>query len=177
MHSRRVGQVTIGLLGGFSASTDGVSVPDGAWRLRKARELVKLLALARGHDAGVAPGDDPKPRAADPRHHALLLEREPLNDLAALERRLREVPAAFCQIPEDRIRLGEDVAVVELEHRGLAQRVQPAELGRQRVAAEDVDGHPLVLRPEQGKEEPYLEAVARRVVVVEAHRRFNGASS
>ena len=49
MHSRRVGQVTIGLLGGFSASTDGVSVPDGAWRLRKARELVKLLALARGH--------------------------------------------------------------------------------------------------------------------------------
>ena len=43
-----MGQVTIGLLGGFSASTDGVSVPDAAWRLRKARELVKLLALARG---------------------------------------------------------------------------------------------------------------------------------
>jgi predicted ATPase len=44
-----VGQVTIGLLGGFRASVDGAEVPDGAWRLRKARELVKLLALARGH--------------------------------------------------------------------------------------------------------------------------------
>jgi predicted ATPase len=44
-----VGQVRIGLLGGFSASTNEVPVPDGAWRLRKARELVKLLALARGH--------------------------------------------------------------------------------------------------------------------------------
>ena len=41
--------VTIGLLGGFSASAGGEAVPDGAWRLKKARELVKLLALARGH--------------------------------------------------------------------------------------------------------------------------------
>ena len=37
------------LLGGFSAAADDVSVPDGAWRLKKARELVKLLALAPGH--------------------------------------------------------------------------------------------------------------------------------
>jgi len=37
------------LLGGFAASVDGQSVPDSAWRLRKARELVKLLALAPGH--------------------------------------------------------------------------------------------------------------------------------
>jgi predicted ATPase len=44
-----VGQVVVGLLGGFDASTNGAAVPDGAWRLRKARELVKLLALARGH--------------------------------------------------------------------------------------------------------------------------------
>jgi predicted ATPase len=44
-----VGQVKIGLLGGFGASIGGAAVPDGAWRLRKARELVKLLALARGH--------------------------------------------------------------------------------------------------------------------------------
>ena len=39
----------IGLLGGFSASVDGVAVPETAWRLKKARELVKLLALADGH--------------------------------------------------------------------------------------------------------------------------------
>ncbi len=30
-------------------TVDGVAVPDPAWRLKKARELVKLLALARGH--------------------------------------------------------------------------------------------------------------------------------
>jgi predicted ATPase/predicted negative regulator of RcsB-dependent stress response len=41
--------VRITLLGGFAAETDGQAVPGGAWRLRKARELVKLLALARGH--------------------------------------------------------------------------------------------------------------------------------
>jgi DNA-binding SARP family transcriptional activator len=42
-------EVTVGLLGGFSAAIDGVAVPPGAWRLKKARELVKLLALAPGH--------------------------------------------------------------------------------------------------------------------------------
>lgn len=41
--------VTVNLLGGFAASVDGTAVPDTAWRLKKARELVKLLALARGH--------------------------------------------------------------------------------------------------------------------------------
>jgi predicted ATPase len=40
-------QVT--LLGGFAAAAGGSSIPDSAWRLRKARELVKLLALADGH--------------------------------------------------------------------------------------------------------------------------------
>ena len=37
------------LLGGFSATVDGQPVSDRAWRLKKARELVKLLALAPGH--------------------------------------------------------------------------------------------------------------------------------
>jgi predicted ATPase len=41
--------VSVSLFGGFAASVDGAAVPDGAWRLKKARELVKLLALARGH--------------------------------------------------------------------------------------------------------------------------------
>jgi predicted ATPase len=41
--------VSITLLDGFDAAVDGKAVPDTAWRLRKARELVKLLALARGH--------------------------------------------------------------------------------------------------------------------------------
>src|SRR5712671_5775831 len=41
-------EVTVNLLGGFTAAVDGVSVPSTAWRLKKARELVKLLALAPG---------------------------------------------------------------------------------------------------------------------------------
>ena len=39
----------IRLLGGFAVQVDGTDVPDDAWRLRKARALVKLLALAPGH--------------------------------------------------------------------------------------------------------------------------------
>jgi hypothetical protein len=37
------------LLGGFGAEAAGTPVPDSARRLRKAKELVKLLALADGH--------------------------------------------------------------------------------------------------------------------------------
>jgi hypothetical protein len=44
-----VGNVSVSLLGGFAAAVDGVQVPERAWRLKKARELVKLLALAPGH--------------------------------------------------------------------------------------------------------------------------------
>ena len=41
--------VRVTLLGGFGATVDGTAVPESAWRLKKARELVKILALARGH--------------------------------------------------------------------------------------------------------------------------------
>ena len=41
--------VAVMLLGGFSAAVDGEPVPERAWRLKKARELVKLLALAPDH--------------------------------------------------------------------------------------------------------------------------------
>src|SRR5581483_852108 len=40
--------VSLTVLGGFSATVDGVEVPQKAWRLKKARELVKLLAVAPG---------------------------------------------------------------------------------------------------------------------------------
>ena len=45
----RMPDTRIELLGGFSAVVDGRPVPEGAWRLKKARELVKLLALAPQH--------------------------------------------------------------------------------------------------------------------------------
>jgi DNA-binding SARP family transcriptional activator len=41
----------IRLLGGFGGSLAGRSVPARAWRLRKAKSLIKLLALADGHCA------------------------------------------------------------------------------------------------------------------------------
>ena len=44
-----MGDVSLRLLGAFEAAVDGVTVPESAWRLKKARELVKLLALAPGH--------------------------------------------------------------------------------------------------------------------------------
>jgi predicted ATPase len=42
-------QPRVTLLGGFATEAGGATVPDSAWRLRKAKELVKLLALADGH--------------------------------------------------------------------------------------------------------------------------------
>jgi DNA-binding SARP family transcriptional activator len=44
-----VPNVSVTLLGGFSAAVDGEPVLETAWRLKKARELVKLLALAPDH--------------------------------------------------------------------------------------------------------------------------------
>src|SRR5829696_7402808 len=41
--------VRIRLLGGFRVSVGTRTIEEGAWRLRKAASLVKLLALARGH--------------------------------------------------------------------------------------------------------------------------------
>lgn len=46
---QRVPDIIVTLLGGFSAAVDGVPVPERVWRLKKARELVKLLALAPDH--------------------------------------------------------------------------------------------------------------------------------
>ena len=44
-----IGSVHIRLLGAFAVSVEGAQVPDDAWRLRKARSLVKLLALDPRH--------------------------------------------------------------------------------------------------------------------------------
>jgi hypothetical protein len=41
----------IQLLGGFAVSLAGRPVPERAWRLRKAKSLINLLALASGHRA------------------------------------------------------------------------------------------------------------------------------
>jgi DNA-binding SARP family transcriptional activator len=43
------GTVRIRLLGGFRVSVGDNSVPENAWRLKKAASFVKMLALASGH--------------------------------------------------------------------------------------------------------------------------------
>ncbi len=48
-HPRSSGDLAIKLLGGFAAIVDGEPVADSLWRLRKGRELIKMLALAPDH--------------------------------------------------------------------------------------------------------------------------------
>ena len=43
------GQLRLRLLDGFAVAVDGRPIPEGAWPSRKARQLLKLLALAPGH--------------------------------------------------------------------------------------------------------------------------------
>jgi predicted ATPase/DNA-binding SARP family transcriptional activator len=80
----------ITLLGGFSVAIDGVEVDERAWRLRKARTLIKIVALApgrRAHRDVVAellwPERDPA-AAANNLHQALHAARRALGDPGAL---------------------------------------------------------------------------------------------
>jgi predicted ATPase/DNA-binding SARP family transcriptional activator len=41
--------IQVQLLGGFSVSVDGLAIPEAQWKSRRARNLVKLLALAPSH--------------------------------------------------------------------------------------------------------------------------------
>ncbi len=104
-----MGDVSLKLLGGFEAAVDGEVVPDGAWRLKKARELVKLLALAPGHrlhreqvmdvlwrDRGAA-------AAANNLHQAVHVARRAL-DPGAIESR-NEVLSLVATIDVDRFEL------------------------------------------------------------------------
>jgi predicted ATPase len=83
-------KVRVRLLGGFAAVVGGSEVPDGAWRLRKAKELVKLLALADGHRLhreqameALWPGRDPS-SAANNLHQAVHAARRAIGGKAIL---------------------------------------------------------------------------------------------
>lgn len=78
------------LLGGFSASVDGVEVDDRAWRLRKAKTLVKLVAVApercvhRDVAAETLWPERDAQAAANNLHQALHAARRALGDADAL---------------------------------------------------------------------------------------------
>jgi predicted ATPase/DNA-binding SARP family transcriptional activator len=80
----------IRLLGGFSVETDGAMVPERAWRLRKARALVKVAALAPGRRVHrdvlcelLWPDRDAS-AAANNLHQALHAARRAIGDAGAL---------------------------------------------------------------------------------------------
>ena len=103
-----MGNVRVNLLSGFAATVDGAPVPEGAWRLRKARELVKLLALAPGHRVH-------REQAMD----VLWRDREPsaaANNLhQAVHAARRALDAAAIEVRDEVLRLEAEVDVDELE--------------------------------------------------------------
>ena len=107
-HARGVGDVSVSLLGGFTAAVDDVPVPEKAWRLKKARELVKLLALAPGHRLhreqvmDVLWRDRAPDAAANNLHQAVYVARRALDRNAIV-------------IREDLLHLAADVDVDRLE--------------------------------------------------------------
>jgi hypothetical protein len=120
-----------------------------------------------------AAGEPAEARAADPAHHPLLLEREPLEHVRAPDAVGGEERRVLGEVPEDRRRLGDRLAGVELQHGRLAQRVERRERVGERLAGEDVDRDPLVLAPEEGEQQAHLVAVAGAGVVVEPHGPCN----
>ena len=83
-HSSTPGRVSVTLLDGFEARVGGVPVGDGVWRLKKARELIKLLALAPRHRLhreqvmDVLWGDRPPAAAANNLYQAVHVARRVL---------------------------------------------------------------------------------------------------
>ena len=95
------------LLGGFSVTVDDRRVPDTAWRLRKAKTLIKLLALAPGHRLhreqvveALWPGQPPR-AAANNLHQVLHVARRRLDAEGSRRRRLVLEDDVLRLSPED----------------------------------------------------------------------------
>ena len=104
-----MGDVSVTLLSGFAAAVDDVAVPEKSWRLKKARELVKLLALAPGHRVHREQAMDVLWRDRDPAaaannlHQAVFVARRAL-DAGAIEVR-EEVLQLTADVDVDRFEL------------------------------------------------------------------------
>jgi predicted ATPase len=105
----------IELLGGFAALTGGEVVPKRAWRLRKGRELVKLLALAPGHRLhreqamDVFWRDKDRQSAANNLHQAVHVAR-------------RVLGAGAIELRDELLRLEADIDVDEFERAAVDAR-------------------------------------------------------
>src|SRR4051812_4222880 len=110
----------ISLLGGFSAAAGESAVTEGAWRLRKAKSLVKLLALAPEHRLHreraselLWPDRDPA-AAANNLHQALFVARRALES-AGLD------GGNAIELRDDALVLGDVVVDVEEFERAAAE--------------------------------------------------------
>jgi predicted ATPase/tetratricopeptide (TPR) repeat protein len=125
------------LLGGFAAEAAGVPVPDSAWRLRKARELVKLLALADGNRLH-------REQAMD----ALWPERDPgsaANNLnQAVHAARRALGAGAITLVDGLLRLEADIDVEQFERAVVEARSE----GTARACARALDLYAGELLPE-----------------------------
>lgn len=106
--SRPPASVDVTLLGGFAVAVNGQPVPPNAWRLRKARELVKLLALAADHRIhreqamDALWGDREPAAAANNLHQAVYVAR-------------RALDADAIEVRDEMLRLRADVDVDRLD--------------------------------------------------------------
>ncbi len=127
----------IQLLGAFTVSVDGVTVETGPWRLRKAKSLVAMLALAPGqrrrreHVLDRLWPDLAPVAAARNLHQTLYVARRALADLGALR-------TGLLSIRDDQVVLDDsgpvDVDVVEFE-RSATDALQSADEAKLRAAA------------------------------------------
>jgi hypothetical protein len=77
---------------------------------------------------------EPEERGADVRLQAVLLEEHPLHRFGAENLVVRHQRRAVRQIPEDRIRLGEEAVRRDLEQRHLSARIHREEFRRLALA-------------------------------------------
>ncbi|MDQ6805840.1 MAG: tetratricopeptide repeat protein [Actinomycetota bacterium] len=106
------------LLGGFRIAVGETTVDDGAWRLRKARGLVKLLALAPGHSVhreraieALWPDRDPT-AASNNLRQALFVARRALDSCGEDGARRIALVRDVLTLASDRLRI--DVEVFEV---------------------------------------------------------------
>ncbi len=145
-------ELRISLLGGFSVALGEATVADGVWRLRKAKTLVKLLALApeqRLHSDQVVEllwPDRPPDSARNNLHQAIFAARRALKSIGVEGHRcleLRDDVLVLC--PEDPV--GIDVIAFEA---AAAKAREQGDVEAYRVAFDSYSGE---LLPEDRYEE------------------------
>jgi hypothetical protein len=159
--------------GNFIRRGDGVPVTDEELARREVviqetEHLVRTLSSPyRIRIVRCQPADlEPETQSAHGRNHVGLLVDKPAYDLSQLERVLGKQRRAGGEIEENCVRLRQ-VAVLRLEHRRGAGRIDPREVVGQGFAVEDVDADALVRQAELGEDEPGLVAVAGGCIVIQ----------